>query len=238
MRQTQFALVSLFVAFAVQACNSDPDLSPSAEMKIGKTCLESVCAHKQKSAEDACFSCTSSCSSNWRCDLSRCDSICDIDSCSDSEKNTCENEGFKVTLANNPSPELLAACQREFAHIAECGYKANVTAAACANYAAVELPERAANYDCVAQLPCESLTDANALAACEPAPTTFGDEVCAQMNARCPNSCVAQVIDNTNKEGAWLRPDALAAARSCATQETCRDMGDCWAAWTHAVTGE
>lgn len=230
MRQYTALFAALGLFSTIQACSGDPD-APGGEMKIRKECLETVCGARAKQNADACSRCLSACSgASYNCDSSRaCSFSCGSRDC-DSE--ACQTEGFKVVLPNNPSAELLAACNREFTHVRECGYKLE---GSCATFAAVELPARATNYDCVASLECASLTDKDAVAACEPAVSTFGDELCAKMNDKCPGSCSSDQQELLNLEGAWLRPDVMSTGSSCANQESCSDAQDCLSAFLKAV---
>lgn len=230
------ALFSL-LAVCAAACAEDPS-TPSDHMKVYQACLETRCDANQQSGTSACQACMSACSSaSYDCDFTTaCSASCSPRECSDYDESDCLEQGFKVVLPDNPSAEVLAACNRELARVADCGYSTSSTAADCARYAAVELPERAANYDCVAQLDCSSLTDHGALASCDPPASAFGDELCASLAAACPsNGCSSDRQALLDAEGAWVRPDALDAARTCLSQATCSDMADCLGHWVSAV---
>jgi hypothetical protein len=73
---------------------------------------------------------------------------------------------------------------------------------------------------------------------CQLAPTTFGDDLCAQADAACGGAgsgCPKGLAATMNVEAAWLRQDVLEAASQCAAQATCSDVRGCLSAWTKAV---
>jgi hypothetical protein len=232
MRHTNQILFAVGLFLGLQACSGDPD-APSSEMKLHKECLKTVCAARAEQNSNACSRCLDVCSSaSYDCDPSReCEVSCgDTSDCS---SDACEDEGFKATLPNNPSAEILAACGRERAHVSECGYEAkNID---CTTYSKVERPEMAPYYDCVAMLSCDDLANKDAVAKCEPATTTFGDDLCAKLEAKCAGTCSDDVRAALDAEGPWLRDDAKSAAASCANQSTCGDVGECLSAWKSAV---
>lgn len=151
---------------------------------------------------------------------------------------TCSDYGcaYQVTLPNNPSPEVSAACDGMVAEITSCGYTSAVDTSACDRYAATEPADRASNYDCVTQLPCSSLSDANALQGCDPPASTFGDDFCASLASSCPSSgCSSDVQSSLDSDGAWVRSDALDAAMTCLSQPSCDETTACISAWRLAV---
>jgi hypothetical protein len=232
MRHTNPILIAVGFFFGLQACSGNPD-APSGDMKIHKECLKTVCAARAEEHASACSRCLNACSgASYDCDP---DTACHY-SCSDSSdcsSDQCDTEGFKVTLPNNPSPELAAACGRERQHVGECGYETkNID---CTTYSEVERPEMAKFYDCVAMLSCDDLTNKDVLATCAPPDSTFGAELCSTLDAKCGGTCSDADVAAINAEGAWLRDDAKSAAKSCASQDACGDVKDCLSAWKRAV---
>jgi hypothetical protein len=158
------------------------------------------------------------------------------ETCLQSEQSQCLEYGYAVMLPDNPSPDIDAACNRELAQIASCGYTTQTMPTDCDRYAATEIPSLASCYDCVAQLPCSSLTDTNALAACGPSTSTIGDVFCASFASACSAySCSTADQAALDVDGAWVRSDALDALNTCLTQPTCDDTVSCLEAWRLAV---
>jgi hypothetical protein len=235
--KTLLSAVAALFALPTVACAVDPSTATD-QMQVYETCLETECDEMQQSASSECSACESACmSASYDCDpSSACEDSCSSRDCSDTDKSTCEEQGFKVTMPNNPSPDIDAACGRELAHITSCGYSTSMKPSDCTRYAASELPERASNYDCVAQLDCSSLTDDSAMQTCDAPASTFGDDFCGSLATACPsNTCSSDRQAFMNAEGGWARPDALDAARSCLSQPSCDETADCISAWVSAV---
>ncbi len=186
----------------------------------------------------ACASCQSACfSAGYDCDPSdACDYSCeDIAPCGDWESE-CTLEGFEVALPNNPSEEIERACAQLDAHLGACGFGDEISSDDCRRFAVTERPEMAAQYECVATLSCEELTDPDAAARCAVPPSTFGDTLCARMGGICPEGgCNSGTAESLNHVGAFLREDAKDAAMRCAGQDTCDEAVDCFEAWADAV---
>jgi hypothetical protein len=230
------AQVACFSAVLV-ACASDPS-TPTAAMQIYETCVQTQCDAQTATNNSACSACTNAClNASYDCDPSTaCTSSCAPTSCDGSEQSQCIEYGYEVTLPNNPSPDIDAACNRELAQIASCGYTTQTMPTDCDRYAATEIPSLASSYDCVAQLPCSSLTDTNALAACGPPTSTIGDAFCASFASACSAySCSTADQAALDVDGAWVRSDALDALNTCLAQPTCDDTVSCIAAWRLAV---
>lgn len=94
--------------------------------------------------------------------------------------------------------------------------------------------EAVGQYDCVAQLSCDDLKNDDALAACDLPPTTLGQELCDAI-AACGRACTDKERDEIDREGAWLRDDAIKAGRGCLEQASCSDKHDCLTAWEIGV---
>ncbi len=203
-------------------------------MKIRKGCLLTECVERQEKESDQCYACLQACSyASYDCDSSTaCEFSCrESKPCSDWENDHCAEEGYEVTLPNNPSAEVQAACQRELDHIHDCGYDAPLN---CSLFAAIEMPNVAPQYDCAASLSCEELTTTK-LQSCSLPPTTFGTEVCTAMSEICGDYCSADLLEELNAEGAWYRADVRAAAVKCTKQAGCEDAASCLNAWKAAV---
>ncbi len=236
MKTLALSAVLAFVTTA--ACAVDPS-APSDHMKIYETCLETQCDQYQQDGNSACSACESACfSASYDCDpSSACSTSCEPRDCSDYDRSTCVDQGYKVVLANDPDQAIKDACNAALGHIASCGYTSSATPSDCIRYAANESSDAAVPaYQCVAQLDCSSLTDPNATQACDPAPSTFGDDFCAALASACPDqACSSSRQSQLDADGAWLRPDALDAARSCLSQPSCKETSQCISAWISAV---
>ena len=209
----------------------------SSGMTITKTCLKTTCDVWQEDASDACSSCMDACfSASYGCDYSSaCDVSCDPAECGDWARDNCEVQGFKVTTPVDSSAEVLEACKRSINHIQSCGYEAGVTLENCAVFAAVERPEVAPFYDCSAKIPCDSLSDPDAWQACQLPPSSFGNEICAKLDAKCSGHCTPEDRDWLNGEGSFLRPEVMKALDYCVGQTSCTDVRACVFAWSQAV---
>lgn len=227
----------LCLALAASACTADPS-TPSDHMKIYETCLETACDQLQESGNSACNACNSACfAASYDCDPSTaCEESCSPRECDDGQRDECVEQGFKVVLADNPDPSVEKACEATLAHITSCGYSSQATASDCRRYASTEAPDTAlAAYQCMAAADCSNLTDS--LAACDPTPGTFGDEICDALGSACPpeQACSSPFQAELDADGAWLRSDALDAARGCLSQPSCQETRDCLSQWTSAV---
>jgi hypothetical protein len=141
--------------------------------------------------------------------------------------------GFKVKMPTTASAELAAACKKMAKAQTACDAPDAPVDSQCDHYALVERPERARAYACWAKLECGA--DGTA---CDPGTSTFGQKLCAKADAACGGAgtvCQDGLADFLDLEGAWLRPDVMAAANECAKQTTCTDVNDCFRAWVNAV---
>ena len=232
--------VAIFAALAVSviACADDPS-TPSDHMKINEACLKTQCDENQDDGNSACNACMDACmGASYDCDpSSACEESCSPRDCSDSDRNTCVDEGWKVVQANDPSSDVESACESFLQHVSSCGYQSNATSSDCARYAANESPDVAVQaYQCMSAVDCGSLGDGTSLVACAPAPTTFGDEICNALATSCPNqACSSDYQAELDADAAWLRSDALDAARTCLSQASCDETRNCLSAWVSAV---
>ena len=136
-------------------------------------------------------------------------------------------------LNDEPAAELLASCNRMFDHLTSCKLEVpRKTKSICATWAKVEKAENARYYDCIANKGCE-----DDLTACQPEPTTFGDEVCDALNARLGSElfCGAKVREALNENGASWRDDVIAVERACLALPDKSDLLGCHSAWENAV---
>jgi hypothetical protein len=232
---TQTALLS--VVTLPLACADDPS-KPSDQLKIYESCLQTVCDQVTQSGNDACSACTSACfAASYDCDPSTaCSDSCASRDCSDSDKTTCLQPGYKVTFPNDPSQLVGDACNRAVSQFASCGYT-GLSTSDCTRYAAVDIPSDAAAFDCIANLDCGSFT-ADTVGQCIASvpSTTFGDAFCAQLASACPsNPCSSGDQSGLDADGAWLRQDALDAVSTCLQQSSCDETSQCLSAWRSAV---
>ena len=232
------AAVLAALAVSVIACADDPS-TPSDHMKISESCLKTQCDEMQDNGNSACNACMDACmSASYDCDpSSACDSSCSPRDCSDYDRNTCVDQGWKVVQANNPSSDVETACEATLQHISSCGYQSNATSSDCARYAANESADVAVSaYQCMAAVDCGSLGDGTSLAACAPPATTFGDDICNALATSCPNqACSSDYQAELDADAGWLRSDALDAARTCLSQPSCDETRHCLSAWVSAV---
>ena len=203
-------------------------------MQIRKGCVRSRCEERREQDRVACERCSKACADNFTtCDFrTACTASCAPSrECSDYERNECAEEGFLVELPSDTSSELESACRAMFANANVCGWNVMLSSDVCTVYAAVERPERASDYRCVAELACDA-TDASK---CDVEPSSFGASFCKEAEARCPGLCSKAQRERLDELGAWLRNDVMDVARSCLAQETCGDAYGCFAAWLSAV---
>lgn len=228
----------LAVAFFTAACAEDPS-TPTDHLKIYETCLQTQCDVYQQEGSSACSACESACfGASYDCDPdSACSESCSPRDCSDEDRNTCVDQGYQVVFANNPDPSIVDACNAALDHIASCGYESQATASDCSRYASTESADVAvAAYQCMAQVDCSAIGDGTSLVSCDPPAGTFGDELCANLANACPSeACSSDFQAELDADGAWLRPDALDAARSCLSQPSCDETSQCLSAWVKAV---
>lgn len=225
------------LALAAAACAVDPS-TPTDHMKIYETCLKTQCDVNQEDGSSACSACESACfGADYDCDpSSACEDSCSPRDCSDYDKNTCVDQGFEVVQANNPSPDIESACNAVLAHVVDCGYSSNATAADCTRYASTQTADMVQYYQCMAAVDCSAIGDGTSMASCAPPPATLGDELCGALADACPsNACSDSFQSTIDADAAWLRPDAIDAARSCLSQPGCQEKHDCLSAWESAV---
>lgn len=238
IRLSFFTILGFFGVLG--GCSSSSEQSGAGEaagpeMKIRKRCLATECDVRMEDAAYACEACLDACFDGYQwCDPSTaCDISCSTPSpCSDWEQK-CEIEGYEVTLPNDPSPEIAAACERMVAHVEACGY--DTPGVSCSTYAAVERPEVAPLYDCVANLSCNDLMSEQAMAGCAGPTSTFGDQFCSAMSGVCGSYCSSEEVAELDALGGWLRSDVTAAALWCTGQATCNEASACFWAWKEAI---
>jgi hypothetical protein len=240
VRFSRFALVGVVGFLGCSGGNasggaSDPVAGP--QMTIHKDCLKTKCEVRQDDASSRCSDCLEACAyASYGCDSSEaCEFSCSDPSPCGEWESECAVTGYEVTLPNNPSPEVAAACQGAIDHIEECGYEASHPKFMCDTFAATEQPKVTAQYDCVAKLSCEDLTTEAGSAGCSLPPSSFGDQFCSKMSAVCGEFCDGELLASLNSEGAWLRSDVIAAAMFCTQQASCDDAQECISAWANAV---
>jgi hypothetical protein len=223
-----------FVSISLQACGSSSHEVQSSTMHLEKRCRKTHCDVILEIDGQSCSRCLSACFASDVCDsTSACKASCGPSrGCSEAERNECTDSGYVADLPKTASPELEKACDAAVRHFATCGWSVNETVD-CRSLSAVERPELAERYDCMAQVPCEAAD----LTACNVAPTTFGDELCGEGAKSCPGLCTDDVRQMLNAEGAWLRTDVLDAARQCVKADACSDVSDCLRTWLAAVMG-
>lgn len=226
------ALVVLVTVALAVGCSSEEEGDPG--MKVEETCLKNQCDEMQATSANACSQCISACASaSFDCDSSRsCAVSCGGKgpTCTDSDRDTCVERGFKATLPTTKSDAVAAACDEMFVRARLCG-AINASSAPCEAWAKAERPEVAANYECIAALACGEDESS-----CEPPATDFGERFCDAMDAICGEvSCTEEQRAIINQDGGWLKESVQAAALACAAQSTCGDAQACMAAWITAV---
>ena len=224
------AVAALVTAFAA-GCSGSESAAGSAsseQMSLEKSCLKTQCDVLKRDGREQCSTCTSACSqASYGCNAS-----CSERKCSASQETECATTGYKASLPATANAEVEAACNRVRVRLAGCGVEP-FEASACTLFAKTERGEMAATYDCYAAQPCDATAEA-AAAACEPKPSTFGDELCAAVGD-CDSLCSEERQQLFNREGAWLRSDVMQSARDCRAAATCSDVKSCLGAWAKAV---
>ena len=233
------ALAAAFVLVPVVGCSSTTEGANA--MRIEKTCTKTACdqiherdRHDCSRCLDACLDASYSCDPSTACRLN-CGSS-SSGSCTDAERSQCVQTGFVATgLATEPGAEVLGACERMFDKLDGCKLRLRHDRSTCATWARVERRESAQTYDCVATAPCDGDVSACVLPA-----TTFGDEVCDALGAKCSEAMVATVCSSTvrallNEAGGGFKDDVIAAERACLASPTCEDAAKCHVAWANAV---
>jgi hypothetical protein len=223
------AAAFLLVTGAVGCSSAEPE---SNAVSITKSCKQSACEEKKEASSGYCSRCLSACSSaSYSCNPSTaCTASCSGSNtyCTDDDRARCVSQSFELALPHAADAEVEAACRRSFAHVAECELATDHDASVCATWAKVERPEVAKTYDCTAKAACADLATA-----CPMPETTFGDELCDALEAKCESAtvCGAAVRTKLNGAGGWLRDDVKQVAMGCASQDTCNNAQRCFQGW-------
>ncbi len=218
------------LGLSLLACGSSSESTGTIQAHLTKSCLRTECEALEDFFTDNCSSCTSACISVSSCDPdARCASSCGKHTpCLDSQKTSCDEEGFKLTVVLTADAALQASCEAMFDYLDVCQLEVeSITRSICPSEAKTGGAGEKAFLDCVAKMPCTGQsTD------CAPAPTTYGDELIAECTAKCPD--VTYTDDeraNMNANGALLTPAMLAMGKACVTDDACDDIGACLDAW-------
>lgn len=229
IRSTSLVLALLTLV----ACSSSAADADSDTATIAKSCTKSSCDQRMEDDHTACSRCMDACfGASYDCDSSSaCKASCGSSRpCNDSERKTCVEEGFTLALPEHADAALETACESVVARAHSCSWQ--IGTINCTTNAHTERLELVDAYSCIAALPCDTTDEA--LQACQPAATDFGDKFCAAMSEHCSDFCDSDLRNALNHEGGWLKDSLIAAAMTCAGQDTCGDARDCFEAW---VTG-
>lgn len=209
--------------------------SPDAGLAVHRVCAQTQCDIEKSTADAQCSTCKDLCYQTYGyCDVDlHCHDSCQPYDCSQPQREACVRWTYDVPIPFPSSAELKEACAAAFAHLRECGSKVYGD---CSTYSRSEVPERASNYTCVSAIPCGGLND-QSIAACFPAPSTYGDDVCAAYKETCNASCDAKLVEKLNNMGAWDRPEVLDLGRAC-LKESCNDVTSCFRAVLAAAEPE
>lgn len=234
------ALTSLVALGLFHACAAPSgELEPGPRMKIRPGCLQTACQQRRASESRQCSDCTSTCfSAGYSCDPSTaCEISCSPSrACSDWEHEECVNEGWQVTLPNNPSPAVEDACLRTRSAIRGCGLESAWTPDDCERIAKFVRPQMAPIFECYASMTSCDQWAAGDIAHCGvPVPSDFGDRFCAGIAGLCGEGCAAEAREALNAESGWWRADVAEAGLSCLDQGSCDAALDCYDAWFDAL---
>ncbi len=225
----RLATLAIVLSLAVPACVANTG-SPGSDTRAGvhRYCAKSECDQANdecRSAQDSrCSSCFHTCSgmSDYMSDcVATCDDICSSSGCSGAcpSDSPCVETGYSVTLPTSVNQDVLAACQRDIAHLVDChvgGVNLDCDAASRAL-----IPGIAAGFDCDAQLACDDTTPCIV-----DAPTsTLAEDMCAACND--DYYCTADYkafLDNLDEQ---LVPSVHQALESCRAEASCTDTWAC-----------
>lgn len=145
----------------------------------------------------------------------------------DVTQSACVQTGYIIHLPEE-NQELKTACEAANARYRRCN-PSTTALNRCSTIAAVERPELASAYSCAAGIAC-----GDDLSTCAPVgltPSTLGTELGTTETAVCSRPASEDVVRFFNEEGAWMRPEAVNAVRTCTTTTTCDDFAQCVNAW-------
>lgn len=230
-RSTLFGFAGLFlVVLAGCAHHTDDEHTDSTSMKLETSCSQTLCDSlqaEQSSEVSECFDAAD------EADLDP--SGCDVSfsSCTDEDRKTCSSTNWTFDVRAPADASYQTACERSRDHLTSCGVTVT-DRANCAIYAQVERPENERFYDAITAAPCDQV--ANVAATVDPAPGTFGTEICnrfAELSSS--RACPADQIAALNAEAGWLRDDVIAAGRGCLKAIEVEDLNACLTKWLDAV---
>jgi hypothetical protein len=154
-------------------------------------------------------------------------------SCTDAQRNVCDRWGYAFSLPAARDEQLYQSCMRAFARDTACGE--HTLTRECDVAARVEDVAQREVYACVEEAACNS--GVTACLARVPS-GTLGREYCA-TRAACADidpeaACEPGEAERLDAESGRLRPEAIAAARTC-LDESCADVTACMESWRAAL---
>jgi hypothetical protein len=160
---------------------------------------------------------------------STCDHVLDDQSCDFECDDTseCVERGYEFEHGDS-DPELLHACERFWAHNAQCGLGAT---SLCGTWSRTEKPEMREVYDCLAEQPCGERADC--LDDVEPIGLP---EFCPALERECDATCTEEFAAFLEEEDVWLRLDVARSLADCLDEPDCDDVIACTNAWIDVMT--
>lgn len=227
MRLVTFAIA---LSLVVPACVANTG-SPGSDTRAGvhRYCAKSECDQANdecRSAQDSrCSSCFHTCSgmSDYMSDcVATCDDICSSSGCSGTcpSDSPCVETGYAVILPSSVNQDVLAACQRDIAHLVDCN--AGGTNLDCDAASRAMVPGTAAGFNCEAQLACDDTTTPCGV---ETPTSTLGEDMCSACND--DGHCTADEEAFLDNVDAALVPSMRRALESCHAEASCTDAWAC-----------
>jgi hypothetical protein len=199
-------------------------------IKATHTCLETECTAFMKSQDSSCNSCMSRCGALQGCDPSSVCGSCSPIACTESMRTECKKAKWSWTIPSTATPGVEEACLAERDERRRCAPDRSESdderiRVRCANLAKYATASILPVLDCLEGRSCDDWGES-----CYPA-STFGDELCATMESKCPGACAGWKHKDMNRTARLLKPEVVDAAGECARQEQCVDVIACLDAW-------
>lgn len=230
-------ILTTLIGFSLLAlgCSAGPESGEAggapSSLSRQSACAQTLCEQIQDDCTSYIDECFGQCYGMSGEFMYQCISLCNDYECSPCTVNECAEQTYAFEISSPRDESVFAACERYHAKATQCG--SDTTAIDCDRFSRLERPEAAAAYDCYAGLTCGAEG-----ASCEPAPTSWGLELCLALNAKCYYAdlgCTKEQADQLNAAAAWLKDDVRAEAMRCLDEYSCSDVEACVGAWSAAV---
>ncbi|NOY92931.1 MAG: hypothetical protein GXP55_17240 [Deltaproteobacteria bacterium] len=196
-------------------------------MTVARSCGQTECQAAVQRCEsirqETCYSCSDP----------SCVDACNAGSCGScgAGGSSCAHWTFDFRLPTDRDEDLYAACHRYWAHAVDCGTTASGDP--CNVFARIERHEMVDSYDCYAAVPCDGDTSV-----CEVTPNdTLAQSLDDHSWDVCGEATDADWRAWVGRAVAWMRPDPIAALRTCLRETDCGSYLTCLNHWTDAVDG-